>query len=590
MKHIPQELKDRPQWVVWKEITRDGRPTKMPFIPDGRPAKSNDEETWSSFEHASEHAEGYSGLGFMFSDDDPYIGIDLDGCRDPDTGTVSEWAREIITRFSSYAEVSPSQTGVKIWCKGEWPFTGGQKTLIDLEPICNKLPGIEVYSRLRYFAVTGKRLRGMAEVVNCQEQVNWLAAKYFTQTSAPTARPASCQNDDQVIERARKYLTKLDPSVSGQRGHDRAFHAACVLVLGFGLFQDDALALMHEFNQRCEPPWSERELRHKVEQASKQPGERNYLRDRDQADWKSISVPRYAGLIDSIPEESRAIEVKTLESAAMEYIQSLNNDSSRLISTGLPELDNAIGGGYGQGEMVVIAARPSHGKSMFALQCLYHAALEQRPCLIVSEEMSAIALGKRVVQYVTNSEQSQWEALEDELKKEVGRHFRQRATIRLIEQVGSLSRCCEEIEKAAEDGVQVAAVDYAQLLQVEGRSRYESQSTISESLKRTGARCNVSILVLLQMNRAIEGRGSFLPRMSDLKETGQWEQDADVILFCCWPCRIDSSEPAEKYQIFVQKNRNREIRCPIVNLNFNPQRQQVSGVEHDGVPSDLFEF
>jgi hypothetical protein len=68
-------------------------------------------------------------------------------------------------------------------------------------------------------------------------------------------------------------------SISGSGGHNAAFHVACTLVLGFGLSQEEAFRVMADWNQACRPPWSEKELRHKLADAEKQPGERNYLRD-----------------------------------------------------------------------------------------------------------------------------------------------------------------------------------------------------------------------------------------------------------------------------------------------------------------------
>jgi hypothetical protein len=80
-----------------------------------------------------------------------------------------------------------------------------------------------------------------------------------------------------VIERARKYLAKLPAAISGQGGHDATFHAACTLVLGFGLGKRQSIALLSEWNERCEPPWSPTELEHKIDDANKQPGWRGYL-------------------------------------------------------------------------------------------------------------------------------------------------------------------------------------------------------------------------------------------------------------------------------------------------------------------------
>src|SRR5512133_500393 len=72
-----------------------------------------------------------------------------------------------------------------------------------------------------------------------------------------------------VIERARRYIAKCPPAISGQGGHDATFHAAATLVHGFALGEADAFALLTEWNRGCVPPWSEKELRHKIESAAK---------------------------------------------------------------------------------------------------------------------------------------------------------------------------------------------------------------------------------------------------------------------------------------------------------------------------------
>ena len=71
-----------------------------------------------------------------------------------------------------------------------------------------------------------------------------------------------------VVERARRYIAKCPPAISGQGGHDAAFHVAALLVHGFALGDGDAMTLMWEFNTRCQPPWTERELRHKLASAA----------------------------------------------------------------------------------------------------------------------------------------------------------------------------------------------------------------------------------------------------------------------------------------------------------------------------------
>ena len=81
------------------------------------------------------------------------------------------------------------------------------------------------------------------------------------------------------MDRAAKYVAKMDPAISGQHGHDRAFHTACVLVRDFDLTVDEAWPVFCEWNTTCQPPWSERELRRKLDQADKEPGDRGKLRD-----------------------------------------------------------------------------------------------------------------------------------------------------------------------------------------------------------------------------------------------------------------------------------------------------------------------
>src|SRR3954454_2132000 len=107
--NIPEEFRRRPQWLVWKYETRDDKPTKVPYIAGSvGKASSTDSETWRTFEEAVQalRTGRYDGIGFVFSSGDPYAGIDLDGCRDPDTGELEEWARDIVRDFDGYAEVS----------------------------------------------------------------------------------------------------------------------------------------------------------------------------------------------------------------------------------------------------------------------------------------------------------------------------------------------------------------------------------------------------------------------------------------------------------------------------------------------------
>lgn len=288
---IPHELASRQQWVLWKSIVRDGRETKLPFQVDGSAAKSNDPTTWNSLESCLENVANYSGVGYVFSVDDPMVGIDLDGCRNPDSGELAKWAQTLVDDFDSYAEVSPSGTGVKLFIQGDWPRTGKNKKLEGVERVSAKEPGIEVYGKLRYFAVTGQRLQTSPNVQHRQEQLDKLYAEHFERKPAINRSHSHGLNGSaSKVERARAYIATMPPGISGQGGHNATFAAACALVR-FDLSRESAIELLREFNERCEPPWRENELEHKVDSAfQKAASERGDLLNADRFNGSQVDI------------------------------------------------------------------------------------------------------------------------------------------------------------------------------------------------------------------------------------------------------------------------------------------------------------
>lgn len=153
---IPRELKRRRQWCVSALEGRDGRPAKVPYraASGNRRARTNDPSTWSSYEEAvAALGHGLDHVGFVFSADDPYVGIDLDDCRDPSTGRLEPWAKDIVDRLGSYTEVSASGTGLHIIVRCSAPLSWSKRAV---EPGSRK--AIEMYASLRFFIMTGKVL------------------------------------------------------------------------------------------------------------------------------------------------------------------------------------------------------------------------------------------------------------------------------------------------------------------------------------------------------------------------------------------------------------------------------------------------
>jgi putative DNA primase/helicase len=154
------------RWVGWRQEKRNGRLTKVPYDPrTGLPAATDDPGTWATYAEAqwwagSQHGDG-CGLVLGVAGDKIICGIDLDCCRDKATGELAAWAQVVIDRFKTYTEISPSETGVKLF------FTTAAADLPAVEALFDGKfgrafkngsgehpPAIEVYRGRRYFVVT----------------------------------------------------------------------------------------------------------------------------------------------------------------------------------------------------------------------------------------------------------------------------------------------------------------------------------------------------------------------------------------------------------------------------------------------------
>jgi len=165
---VPQPLRDLAQWVVWRYEKANGKPTKVPYDPTfGRAASTVDRKSWGAYEQACRSAKAgqYDGIGFVFTPDDPYCGMDLDDCLDEQGHFI--WGREIIEAFPTYAEVSPSGRGVKLFFIGRKPDNTDCK-INGQGP--DRQAHIEIYDRWRFFTVTGNVLEGApGELRDCQD-------------------------------------------------------------------------------------------------------------------------------------------------------------------------------------------------------------------------------------------------------------------------------------------------------------------------------------------------------------------------------------------------------------------------------------
>ena len=187
LNEIPEELKKLNQWAAWKATPRDnGKVGKLPINPHTKKAaKTNDPSTWGSFEDAVSCYldNNLNGISFLFTKEDPYVGIDLDGCFINEI--LSPEIKDLVQRIGSYTEISPSGEGLHIIIKGELPEGGGKNGKI-----------IEIYDTGRSFTFTGNRLPSTpAEILDGSQILDDLLKKYFPKT-------VSINNDTKVLEAA----------------------------------------------------------------------------------------------------------------------------------------------------------------------------------------------------------------------------------------------------------------------------------------------------------------------------------------------------------------------------------------------------
>ena len=207
--NIPTELVELNQWCVFKKEMQADRQklTKVPYNPKtGFKAKSNDPSTWVDFDTALDKVDGFDGLGFFFNHG--YYGVDIDNVESEIIRYQSDdWDDNIVADFietlASYAEISPSGTGVHIICKGQLPKGGRRKD------------GVEMYDHGRFFTMTGNRI---SDYIGIRDDsgtnvINYLHHKYIGEANVNIEDLSAVQTDgndlsiDEVIEEAGKSKT-----------------------------------------------------------------------------------------------------------------------------------------------------------------------------------------------------------------------------------------------------------------------------------------------------------------------------------------------------------------------------------------------
>jgi replicative DNA helicase len=262
------------------------------------------------------------------------------------------------------------------------------------------------------------------------------------------------------------------------------------------------------------------------------------------------------------------VELKDIMPSTMERIvnrRELDRDVHG-IATGFSDLDALLGGFLGS-QLIILAARPSMGKTAFALNICEHVAIQQKiSVLFVSLEMGSMELAERLLCTLSRV---------DGHKLRTGKGL-SHADIKKLSDAYEIFRGAGQVlidDTPARNMLQITAnarrlkrrqniglivVDYIQLIDSEEQrdSRQEQIAKISRRLKTLAREMDVPVIALSQLNRAVESREDRRPRMADLRESGAIEQDADLVLLLHRPDYYDSNDQPGVVEVIVAKNRH----------------------------------
>lgn len=306
--------------------------------------------------------------------------------------------------------------------------------------------------------------------------------------------------------------------------------------------------------------------------------ERGYDKgDRDS--WVSATVAKAYEYVTKRVEAKSSTSV-SMKDSAYAFIDKLTQSKPLWHRSGIAALDISIDG-IGPGEVCVVAARPGHGKSAVAFQWVDQVARDGVPALVISEEMSHEEIGKRRIQTISHLPDVHWRTEIDGLKQAVDEWYASRAPVHVVESCNSIDRCEEVVRQfAGIHGVKFVVIDYLQLLTARG-TRYEAVTEMSRRIKQLARQTGVGLMLLSQLSRSVEQEGRE-PKLSDLRESGQIEQDADMVIFLQWcrkcgppPKGVDKDVWQKTYKIICAKRRNGPIRRDRLELTFDPERQIV---------------
>jgi len=254
--------------------------------------------------------------------------------------------------------------------------------------------------------------------------------------------------------------------------------------------------------------------------------------------------------------------VSSIADAVAEFDEWYRSADPAGIPTGLADVDKLLGG-LKTGQLIIVAARPGQGKTALAITIARHVAGTSVPVMVFSLELTRREIVQRLVAgdsglsghdiAAKSLEEYQTEAMRWAMESIASLPIRIDERCLSVSQIGSLVRMHVQRE-----GVRVVVIDYLSLIGPEDRKapREQQVATMTRQLKTLAKDLGIAVILLAQLNRALEQRSDRKPQLSDLRESGAIEQDADVVGFIERPIMSDENADQHEAWLYVRKHRN----------------------------------
>ena len=412
--NLPETLKQRGLFCLWKYEERDGRQTKMPYNPNSPQdrAKSNDRSTFAPMATAQARAAGFDGIGIGIFDD--IAGIDIDHCID-DAGKLSPMAQDIVQTMDAYTEISPSGKGLRILFLAPGFSYDKERYYIK-----ESKQGLEIYiagMTNRYLTVTGNTLRS-CDLVNRDAELQTVLDRYMKRNTAEQQpqgqqtldswqyvrmqqRTAADLTDRELIDRAMNagngsaFTSLWNGDISGYPSHSEADQALCNL-LAFWT-NKDAARMDSLFRQSglMRDKWNRRQsgttygaITISKAIAGCAEGYTPPQEATASPQANGTPAPGQTTPADEKAPQNGAEQPKTAAQLFDSFLEKVQTDIYKPLQTGMPAFDSMLGGGILRQSLVILSAAPGTGKTTLAQQIFETMATTGADVVFLNLEMS----------------------------------------------------------------------------------------------------------------------------------------------------------------------------------------------------------